>query len=117
MSAMPHTPSAQALAALAELEMMDGATDAAKLIGQAMAGIDHAVSTTSKALAAGSCTLAAARLIRAAEILSEEQNPYAPGAEEPAGQAGEGAGSEPASLPPNAGPSPSPATQPESGGQ
>lgn len=96
--------------ALDELELMDVATDPAKLIGQAMASVEAALATTSNTGAASACTMAAARLIRAAELLEEQYSPDAPGPDAPGlEQAGEGAGSEPAPLPLKAGPSPSPA--------
>lgn len=98
--------SREASLTLNELETMDGATDPARQIGLAMASVDVALETTSLPLAASRCVLAAARLIRAAELFSEQD---APRNGEPAVQAGEGAGSDASSIPVDA-PSPSPAT-------
>lgn len=63
--------------ALDELELMDDATDPAKLIGQAMASVEAALATASNTSAASACTMAAARLIRAAELLEEQNAPPA----------------------------------------
>ena len=113
MSEWIRSTSQAAHRALAELEMMDGATAPADCIGRAMACIDVALATTSHSLAAGQCILAAARLIRAAELFSEQPNapgPLPDGSTPGLEQAGVGAGSEPAApTPPNAGPSPAPA--------
>lgn len=115
------TLSKQALYALAELDMLDGATDAAKEIGRAQAEMEVALGTQSRSLAGARCTIAAARLIRAAELFAEvapaesTEHPNAPGpapqgATQGLEQAGVGAGSEPAApIPPQAGPSPAPA--------
>ena len=82
---------------LEELMMLTGETSAPKEIGRAMAEIDVALITKCPFAAASRCTIAAARLIRAAELF--QQN--APGLE----QVAEGAGSEAAT--PSAAPSPS----------
>ncbi len=88
-----------AVRALAELETMDAARDPEVQVGRAMAAIDMALATTNRGLAVSQYLLAAARLIRAAELL-EELPPFIqpdtatlppdPGAQ----QAGGGAGSD-----------------------
>lgn len=57
--------------ALDELELLDSATSAPAEIGRAMAAIEQALDIQNANLAAGLCTRAAARLIRAAELLSQ----------------------------------------------
>lgn len=77
--------SQQAHRALDELEMLEGADDPMKEIGRAWAEVDVALVTQSRQSAAARCTIAAARLIRAAELFNE---PVAPGLEQAAAGAG-----------------------------
>ena len=107
MTALRQGVGEMAHRALDELDMLAGDTSAPKEIGRAMAEIDVALITQCPFAAASRCTIAAARLMRAAELF--QQN--APGLE----QVAEGAGSEAAT--PSAAPSPSaanhrPAAQP-----
>lgn len=64
--------SEQAHNALNELEILETATCPETEIGRAMAGIESALETQNRKLSAGRCVLAAARLIRAAELLDPE---------------------------------------------
>ena len=103
---------------LDELDMLGTATEPNKEIGRAMAEVDVALATHSLSVAMARCTVAAARLIRAAELFQQQihmqmlvSQRNAPGLE----QVAEGAGSEAAT--PSAVPSPSaanhrPAAQP-----
>ena len=86
--------------ALDELEMLMTDSDPAREIGRAMAELDRALDTQSRSLAAGFCAIAAARIIRAAELFNSQTPPAAAG----------GAGSD-AAAPPAAAPSP-PAANP-----